>query len=258
MQALRSFAVATFSTLMFASAAFAQQSTLLSANAPVINPAVESSSALPEAPSATLHAYTLPEDRMLQQRSEAPKYSSVIEPGQTAQRLSAGDKVVLGFRDVATVPTLAGALISAGYAHLTDGQPNYGVNREAFAKRFGASMARGASQDIFTTSILSPVMHMDERYYVMGRGHNVVHRAVYAATRVLIAKTDGGRNTVNAPLLIGYAGSAALTNTYYPQINRNFKDTALGYGSSLGGSALGFVFDEFESDILRALHLKKS
>lgn len=250
MHVSRPLVVSFLGLLLGTGGVLAQQTTLIAS--------AESSSVLPEAPSETLHAYTQPADGVAAPQNEAPKYSAVIEPGQTAQHLSGGDKVVLGIREIASFTTLAGALISSGYSHLTDGQPNYGVNREAFAKRFGAAMARGASQDIFTTSVLSPVMHMDERYYVLGDGHNVAHRAVYAATRVLIAKTDSGRNTVNAPLLVGYAGAAALTNTYYPEFNRNFKDTALGYGSSLGGSALGFVFNEFEGDILRAIHLKKN
>jgi hypothetical protein len=242
------------SLLFLPACAFAQQPVLLAS----ADTAVESSSVLPDAPSSTLRTSPDAADFAPMSGGQAPKYSLVIEPGQTAQHLSGGDKVVLGIRSIATVPTLAGALLSSGYSHLTDGQPNYGVDREAFAKRFGASMARGASQDIFTTSILSPVMHMDTRYYVLGDGHNVAKRAVYAATRVLVGKTDGGRNTVNAPLLIGYAGAAALTNVYYPQINRNFKDTASSYGGSLGGAALGFVFNEFEGDILRALHMKKN
>lgn len=254
MHVLRVLPVSALGLLLFSAPVFAQEPTLLAS----ADTATESSSVLPEAPSTVLKTYTAPADAAAFAPNEAPKYSFVIEPGQTAQHLNGGEKVMLGVRTTFSLTSLAGAVISAGYSHLTDGQPNYGTNGEAFGKRFGASLARGASQNIFTNAVLAPTLHMDERYYEMGRGHNIVHRGLYAATRVLIAKTDSGRNTVNAPLLVGYAGAAALTNTYYPQINRNFKDTALGYGGSLGGAALGYVFNEFQNDILRAIHLKKN
>ena len=79
---------------------------------------------------------------------------------------------------------------------------------------------------------------------------------MYAVTRVLVGRTDGGHASVNAPLLLGYAATSAMTPLYYPQLNRNFKDVATGYGGSLGGAAVGFLFSEFSDDLLVSLHLK--
>lgn len=185
----------------------------------------------------------------------APKYAQAIPSGWSAQHLSGGDKVVLGFRNLFSPTALAGTIIGSGYSHLTDGQPNYGVDGTAFAQRFGAGMARSASQTIFTTSIMSPILHQDTRYYVLGPQASFVHRVVYAATRPLIGRTDGGHATINASLLIGYAGAAALTRTYYPPINQNFTDEARTFGSSLGGAAIGFAFDEFSDQLLKAIHM---
>ena len=187
----------------------------------------------------------------------APKYANAIPSGWTASRLSPGNKVVLGFRNLVSPVSLAGTIISAGYSHVTDGQPNYGVDGTAFAQRFGAGMARSASQEIFTTSIMSPILHQDPRYYVLGSQASFFHRVVYVATRPLIGRTDGGRATVNASLLIGYAGAAALTRTYYPPINQNFTDEARTFGSSLGGAAIGFAFEEFSDQLLKAVHMKR-
>lgn len=170
--------------------------------------------------------------------------------------MSGGDKVVAGIRNLASPISLVGTIISAGYSHLTDGQPNYGVDGTAFGKRFGAGVARSASQDIFTNSVLAPILHQDPRYYVLGSGSGFFHRVVYAATRPLITRTDGGRTTVNASMLIGYAGAAALTPTYYPTINHNFRDVASTYGSSLGGAAIGFAFTEFSDQLFKVIHMK--
>jgi hypothetical protein len=80
---------------------------------------------------------------------------------------------------------------------------------------------------------------------------------LYAITRPLITKTDSGKDTINGALLLGYASAAALSYTYYPSVNQNFRDTASTFGGSIGGAALGFVVSEFSSDVLQSLHLKK-
>ena len=146
---------------------------------------------------------------------------------------------------------------AAGYEHLTNGEPNYGTNSTAFGKRVGAAAIRESSQGIFTDVILHPLLHDDPRYYAQGENSGFVHRTVYAVTRVFITRTDSGHATLNAPLLLGYAGASAMTPLYYPQINRNFKDTASNYGGSLGGAAIGFLFSEFSDSLLESLHFKK-
>ena len=91
----------------------------------------------------------------------------------------------------------------------------------------------------------------------MGRGHNILKRAVYAATRVVISRTDSGRTTPNIALIAGDAAGAAITIPYYPAKNTTFSEVAETFGGSIGGSALGFVVTEFIGDALQYAHLKK-
>ncbi len=186
--------------------------------------------------------------------SHTDKY---IAPGQQAPSLTAPDKVLLGFKDAVSPFSIAGWILSAGYSHVTNGSPNYGTNSSAFGQRLGASVARDITEGVFSDSIMASVLHEDPRYYKLGRGHSFVKRIVYAGTRPLIGRTDGGRTTVNLALLSGTLGGAALTNVYYPQINRGFTQTAETFGTSVGGDALGFVVSEFLSDTLQIVHLKK-
>ena len=185
----------------------------------------------------------------------APKYEKSISPDEVAQPLTAGDKVALSFRQLYSPISLAGEVLSGGYTHLVNGSPNYGRNGEALGKRIGAAVVRGSAQEIFGDAIFCPIMHIDPRYYVQGAQHNFVHRAFYAATRVLVTKTDSGRATVNAPLLLAYAGTAALNMAYYPEINRNVKDGVSDFGGSLGGAAIGFLFSEFTDSLLQKMHI---
>jgi hypothetical protein len=186
------------------------------------------------------------------------RYHMVVLPNEIAQPMSVHDKVVGGILDAASPFSAIGWVVSAGWEQATNGSPNYGTNGRAFAQRLGASAARDSSETIFSESIFAPLFHEDPRYYKMGRGHGFVKRVVYAGTRVLITKTDGGRTTPNLALLAGNAAGAALTVTYYPPKNTTFSEVASTFGGSLGGSALGFVVTEFLSDALQAVHLKKA
>jgi hypothetical protein len=161
-------------------------------------------------------------------------------------------------KDAISPFTLAGETISAGYSHVTNGSPNYGTDTGAFGQRLGASVARGTSQNLFTEGVLASILHEDPRYYQMGSTQPFLKRLVYAGTRPLISRTDGGRRTPNIALLGGYLGAAALTKVYYPPLNQGFSQTLQTYGGSLGGAALGFVVNEFLSDTIPFIHLKKA
>ena len=180
-----------------------------------------------------------------------------ILPGQTAPRQTVRDKLVGSVRDSVSPFSIGGELLSAGYSHVTNGSPNYGTNATAFAQRFGASVARGTSQNLFYEGAMAAILHEDPRYYQMGSGHPFFKRVVYSATRPVLTRTDGGSSTPNFALLSGYLGAAALTKVYYPQPNQGFNETLITYGGSIGGAAIGYVVSEFLSDTLQVLHLKK-
>lgn len=186
------------------------------------------------------------------------RYSKVVLPGQQAARLTVHDKVILGIKENLSYTSLVGWAISAGYEQVTNGAPNYGQTGKGFAQRLGAAAARSSSENIFQDSVLSAVLHEDPRYYKMGSGHNFVKRLVYAGTRPLITKTDGGRRTINFADLGGDLAGAALTQAYYPPINRNATDVLRTFGGSVGGDALGDVVSEFLSDALHGLHITHS
>lgn len=187
----------------------------------------------------------------------APHYAMNIASDERAQPLKAGDKLVVGLRDLYSPLTFLGIVSAAGYGQLVNGEPNYGTDRGAFGQRLGAAALRDVSQEVLTNGVFAPILHQDPRYYALGSNSSFGHRVVYAATRPLISRTDSGHKTINGAMLLGYAGTAALEYPYYPQINRNFKDLAFGFGGSLGGSALGYVVTEFSDDLLHAIHLRR-
>jgi hypothetical protein len=181
----------------------------------------------------------------------------VINPGEVTQPMTVRQKVVNGFASQASLFSAAGWLAAAGWEQLLNSSPNYGTDSGAFGQRLGAAAIRGSSQGIFSHSLFAPLFHEDSRYYVMGPGHPFFKRLVYAGTRAIITRTDSGHTTPNFALLAGNAAGSALTIPYYPAQNTSFKEVAETFGGSIGGSALGFVVNEFIVDALIDLHLKK-
>ena len=185
----------------------------------------------------------------------SPHLQMTVLPGEVADPMTVQDKVAAGLKT--SVFSSAGSVAAAGWQQLTDGRPNYGTDSGAFGQRLGAAAISGTSSSLFSHSVFAPIFHEDPRYYVMGSGHPFLKRLIYAGTRVLITRTDSGHSTPNFALFAGNAAGSALTVTYYPAKNATFRGVTETFGGSLGGSALGFVFDEFIADALVDLHLKK-
>ncbi len=180
----------------------------------------------------------------------------VIAPGTQAPALTAKDKLLMGAKSTISPFAVAGWVASAGWSHLTNGPPNYGTDSGAFGQRLGATAIRNSSQGFLSTSIMATLLHEDPRYYKLGRSHSIGKRVVYAATRALITRTDSGRTTANLALLSGNLEGAILTNAYYPTPNHGVSETMKIFGTSIGGSALGFGISEFLSDALKIVHLE--
>ncbi len=212
-------------------------------------PAGYSSSSLP-GPGADDRSHTGP-------TKVAGPYDDTIQAGQTAPGLSSRDKFWMGIRGSVSPFAAVGWLASAAYAQASNGSPNYGQNGKGFAQRLGSAAARASSEDIFSTSILAPVLREDPRYYVMGPGHSFIRRTAYSVTRTLITKTDGGRTTVNLSLLGGNLGGSALAQVYYPPANQGGKELLATFGGSIGGSALGYFIDEFFGNAAGLIHFNR-
>ncbi len=187
----------------------------------------------------------------------APHLKMTIAPDEIADPMSVHDKVVGGLIDSVSFFAATGWVAAAGWEQIWNDSPNYGTDAGAFGQRLGASVIRGVSEGVLSESFFAPVFHEDPRYYIMGQGHPFFKRLVYAGTRAIITRTDGGRTVPNFWLIAGNAAGSAITVTYYPAKNTTFSEVAQTFGGSLGGSALGFVVDEFIVDALIDLHIKK-
>lgn len=184
-----------------------------------------------------------------------PYLHRTVPPGMGLQPLTAGQKFELSFRSRFSLGAFSGALFGAGWSHLNNSRPHYGTDRGAFGERLGAAELKQTSESFFSSGLYASAFHEDPHYYVMGPGpgHGVAHRAIYAATRVLVTRTDNGGTSVNFAKLTGLASSNALANVYYPAEDQAVSKTITSFFTNIGTSALSLELNEFLPDVVHAV-----
>lgn len=167
--------------------------------------------------------------------------------------LTARQKFILFARQTYDPVAIAGAAAGAGLSQAQNGDPKYGAGPEAYAKRFGAAMLDSTSQTFFQGVLLAGLLHEDPRYFRRGSGHSFPNRVGYALSRVLITRTDAGKDRFNYSGIIGMSMGIGLSNAYYPPASVNGTETASRFASSLTAAALYNLLPEFWPDIRKKL-----
>jgi hypothetical protein len=110
--------------------------------------------------------------------------------------------------------------------------------------------------NMMTEAILPSLFREDPRYFRLGEG-SAWHRAGYAATRILVTRTDSGSRRFNTSEVLGNGITAAIGNAYYPD-NRTFFDTTQRLYTQLATDSFSNVMKEFWPDIKRKWFHKRA
>lgn len=129
-----------------------------------------------------------------------------------------------------------------------DSHPRLGKGVPGFGRYYWRGFVTKAGGNYWILFILPTAFHEDERYYTLGRG-SILHRSLYAASRVLITPDSYGRNTINGAELLGRGIADGASMAYYPAEDRTFGEFAGRYGYSLLGDAATNVFRELWPDV---------
>ena len=136
----------------------------------------------------------------------------------------------------------------------TNTHPVFGKGVPAYWSYYWRGFIDKADGDYWVDFILPTAFHEDERYYAKGRG-NVLKRAIYAASQVIITPDYNGHNTINGAELLGRGIAQAISVSYYPHQYATFSDVASKYGYALLRDAGMNVFRELWPDFsVRVLH----
>ncbi|MGB8060715.1 MAG: hypothetical protein WCF26_02315 [Candidatus Sulfotelmatobacter sp.] len=202
----------------------------------------------------------------------APQRSNPVESGKAFFQLLQRKSVV--FPDLATneaslnrwqkfqlaannsvsVATFGTALIASGLSQAVESPPGFGQEWGGYGKRFGADMARSASNNFFGTFLIASTLRQDPRFYVR-KNLSFTQSVKYAAVRLVITRSDSGEQAVNYSGMLGTLASEALANTYYPEANRGVRSIFVRYASDMGWRLAGNMLRQYWPKINRRLKL---
>jgi hypothetical protein len=144
--------------------------------------------------------------------------------------------------------TFIGTAAEAGIDQAFDVHQGYGQGSEGYGKRYGADVADTATAQFFGYGVYPSIFHTDPRYYRAGSG-NFFSRGLYAASRVLVTRTDSGRHIFNAPEILASATASGISRAYYPTDERTAGDFAYSMGSRIAFDAVYNLAKEFWPDV---------
>ncbi len=170
--------------------------------------------------------------------------------------LSVKQKFHLFVKNSLAPATVLGSAFGAGVGQATDSPSGYGQGAEGYGKRFGASLATGASSSFFGGFIITSIARQDPRFFIHGEG-TFRERLGHAITRVVVAPRDRGGYGFNWGGVFGPLGAEALANTYLPAQEQTGARTMSRYGMGLATGAGLNILKEFWPDIFKRLGLQK-
>lgn len=150
--------------------------------------------------------------------------------------------------------TAVAAGLDATASQLTRSAPLYGKHfwrKNAFLKRFGATVGDDTSQNFFADFVLASAFHEDTRYVRKGPARRMWGRIGYALSRAVVTRTDAGAPTFNWANVAGCAMSAGLSNAYYPDVSRTPSVAVVNWGTNVAGAGLTNLAPEFGPDLTR-------
>jgi hypothetical protein len=135
--------------------------------------------------------------------------------------------------------------VTAGIEQAEGDFQGYGQGFTGYAQRYAATYGDRLSATFLGAAIFPSLFHQDPRYFYRGHG-NVVVRALYAISTVVVCKGDNGHFQPNYSNVLGNLGAGFLSGSYYPKSDQRslqvtFDNTLIGiaYGS------FGTLFQEF-------------
>jgi hypothetical protein len=109
-------------------------------------------------------------------------------------------------------------------------------------------VAGAESATLFSGYIFPTLLHQDPRFF---RSHenDISDRLAYAASRVLIGRSDSGHNVINTSQILAQFVQAAVSNAYIPYRNESVPGTVENALAGLASVAQGDILNEFWPDI---------
>jgi hypothetical protein len=134
---------------------------------------------------------------------------------------------------------------------------SWGQGWGAYGQRYGASFADNSIGTYMTTAIFPSLLHEDPRYFQMAKGP-FGRRALHAASRLFVVRTDSGGTRFNSSELLGNATAAAFSNVYHAPEDRTAGRNIETLGFLFMWDGVSNELKEFWPDIRRKVFHKNT
>jgi hypothetical protein len=251
---------------LFCSTAHAQQAPepLLSAAIANVDTSIYSSSlsssdaALPDNPEP--QSAQQPEDHVDKQTKRIlgiiPNFRAV-SANQKLPPQSVREKFSTASEDTFDYSALVLPTVVALYNYESNNTPEFGKGGVAYGRYLWHSVTDQTIENLMVEFIVPAATHEDIRYYTLGSG-GFLKRAGYSLSRVVITRSDSGKETFNIGEVVGAGAAAGISTLYYPTRERSIGNTGGQWGLDVGLDAATFMVKEFWPDINHYLfHGKK-
>jgi hypothetical protein len=213
---------------------------------------------LPEAPTAKQENAPQKHQNTFNATIEVLGRRSIFFPSIATSRgaLSRKQKFDL-FADESVAPSrFLSSAAGAGMGQAQNSIAGYGQEWGGYGKRFGSSMATAASNNFFGTFLISSLLHRDPRYFVTLHG-GPGHRIGYALSRIVVARTDEGKDGANWAGILGPLLAESLATSYLPVKEQTAGRTFQRYGIRIGLNTASNALREYWPTIFRSLRITK-
>lgn len=153
-------------------------------------------------------------------------------------------------------PYVAAAGLTAAISQARDAPPGYGQGWDAFGSRFGADMARAASNSFFATFVFASLLHQDPRFFPQANP-GFWRSMKYSAQLIVFTRSDSGTGVLNTSGLLGPLASEGLANLYLPSAEQTFAKTATRFAVDLTWRFAGSVFKNYWPSIFHEMGLNR-
>ena len=162
------------------------------------------------------------------------------------RRITAEDKFHIFLASSVSSETLSEAAINTRL--MDDWKSERFGTTPGYWTRYRTELATSESRALLSKYLLPVLFHQDPRYHRMEEG-GIFRRGFYAASRVLITRSDDGGSTFNTSHVLGALGSRTMANVYLPYHDRTWGHTLQSTGSVLLSDIGHNLLREFGPDL---------
>ncbi|HEU4636283.1 MAG TPA: hypothetical protein VFS41_08910 [Edaphobacter sp.] len=158
------------------------------------------------------------------------------------------EKFVIAAKNSFDYSSILLSAIQSGVSMATDSYPEFHQGVEGYGRYFYHTLLDTADENFMVSGLMPVVFRQDNRFYTRGHG-SIGSRAFYAATRVLVTRSDAGRNVFNASEIVGAGAASGLSTVYYPDRYQTWTKVGQRWLTSCIIDSASLTFKEFWPDI---------